>query len=79
MERAASRIPIWEDAQLHGPKRSTVHTSRKDYGKHKFALPDLEIINNAAYFDYQREKVFLRTNDAIRKARTKRRRVREGK
>jgi hypothetical protein len=40
----------------------------RDYKRSTFALPDLEFVNQCAYFDYQREKVFLRTNDAIRKA-----------
>jgi predicted RecB family nuclease len=33
-----------------------------------FAHPDLQFVTQCAYFDYQREKVFLRTNDAVRRA-----------
>ncbi len=45
-------------------------TSRKEYGRQTFSLPDLEFINECAYFDYQRERVFLRTNDTIRRIQT---------
>ena len=34
----------------------------------KFAFQDLDHVNRCAYFDYQREKVFLRTSDAVRRA-----------
>jgi hypothetical protein len=43
-------------------------TTRREYGKASFVLDDLEFINGCAYFDYQRERVFLRTNKPIRKA-----------
>jgi hypothetical protein len=46
--------------------------SRKEYGKSCFVLPDLEHINSCAYFDYQREKVLLRTSGAVRKPRSRR-------
>ena len=55
-------------------------SSRQKYGKSSFVIPDFEHINSCAYFDYQREKVFLRANGSVRKARSrrkeKRRRVR---
>ena len=55
-------------------------SSRREYGKASFVLPDFEHINSCAYFDYQREKVFLRASGSVRKARSrrkeKRRRVR---
>ena len=55
-------------------------SSRQKYGKSTFVIPDFEHINACAYFDYQREKVFLRANGSVRKARSrrkeKRRRVR---
>src|SRR5262249_18389345 len=43
-------------------------TTRREYGKASFLLPEFEQINSAAYFDYQREKVFLRTNKVVRSA-----------
>jgi predicted RecB family nuclease len=42
-------------------------TSRREYGKATFAIPDFAYVNKAAYFDYQRERVFLRTNKTLRK------------
>jgi predicted RecB family nuclease len=38
------------------------------WGKQKFLIPELETINNYSYFDYQRSKIFLRTNKRIKKA-----------
>lgn len=38
------------------------------FRKNVFVLPDLEFINNCAYFNYQRERIFLRTNPTVRKA-----------
>ena len=36
----------------------------------QFALPELEIINNAAYWDYQRERIYVKSrNNPARKAR----------
>jgi predicted RecB family nuclease len=35
--------------------------------RQEFASPDFAFINECAYFDYQREKVFVRTNAQIRK------------
>ena len=34
----------------------------------KFAIQDFDHVNRCAYFDYQREKVFLRTSKAVRRA-----------
>jgi len=55
-------------------------SSRREYGKASFVLPDFEHINSCAYFDYQRERLFLRASRSVRKAKPrkkeKRRRVR---
>jgi hypothetical protein len=37
--------------------------------KAEYALPDFEYANKCAYFDYQRDKVFIRTNRNLRKSR----------
>jgi hypothetical protein len=37
-------------------------------GKSKFFCPELEQINQCAYSDYQREKVYVRTSPAVRKS-----------
>jgi predicted RecB family nuclease len=46
----------------------TAPSSRRNWCRAKFAIQDLDHVNRCAYFDYQREKVFLRTNKAIRRA-----------
>jgi predicted RecB family nuclease len=55
-------------------------TNRREFCRAKFSLPDFDHVNQCAYFDYQREKVFLRTSKVIRKAcmnrRKRRRRLR---
>ena len=40
---------------------------RPDWGDTVFALPDFSFVNERAYFDYQRDKVFVRTSKALRK------------
>ncbi len=37
------------------------------WGKNTFAFPELEFINNCAYFDYQHEKIFWRTSNEVKK------------
>jgi predicted RecB family nuclease len=36
------------------------------------AIPDFDLIRRCGYFDYQREKVYFRTNETIRKVRARR-------
>jgi hypothetical protein len=40
---------------------------QRTFGKFDSALPEFAKINNAAYWDYQRSKVYARTNRAIRR------------
>lgn len=54
-------------------------TTRREFGKASFVLDDLEFINGCAYFDYQRERVFLRANRARRTAADKSNRRRRRK
>jgi predicted RecB family nuclease len=54
-----------------------VPSSRREWCRAKFAMPEFDYINQCAYFDYQREKVFLRTSKAIRRACRKRRHPRK--
>lgn len=51
-------------------------TSYYKWGKPQFQFKELEEINKCAYFDYQRDKVYLRTSKAIRKALVRERRGR---
>ena len=41
---------------------------RRGWCRPNFTLEDFGHINRCAYFDYQREKVFLRTNGVVRRA-----------
>ena len=41
--------------------------SRRDWCKLTFAIENFEFINDRAYFDYQQDKVFIRTNTACKK------------
>jgi hypothetical protein len=43
-------------------------SSRKEWCRQNFILEDFDHVNRCAYFDYQREKVFLRTSKSIREA-----------
>jgi len=47
-------------------------SSRPEWCRPEFTIPDFEIINKCAYFDYQRDKIFVRTNEALKKRRSKR-------
>lgn len=40
-------------------------SSRPEWCRSEFTIPDFEIINKCAYFDYQRDKIFVRTNEAL--------------
>ncbi len=44
------------------------HTSRREWGRKKFVVEDFDYVNRCAWFDYQREKVFLRTNKTLKRA-----------
>ena len=49
--------------------------SNRRFGKIEFAVPEMSFINKCARFDYQREKVILRTDPAV-KASVRRKRAR---
>ena len=48
-------------------------SNRREFCRVKFAVPDFDHVNQCAYFDYQMEKVFLRTSKVVRRACTRRR------
>lgn len=54
-------------------------TTRREFGQRAFAFPELEYVSRCAYFDYQRDKIFLRTNPTLRRvhARKVKRRMRK--
>jgi predicted RecB family nuclease len=43
-------------------------SSRPDWKGQRFALPDFEFVNERAYFDYQRDRVYVRTNTLLKKS-----------
>ena len=45
------------------------------WGTKKFAIPEFEAVTKCSYFDYQRSRVFLRTNPALRQIRRRQRRI----
>lgn len=53
----------------HFIKASDVQSvSYHKWGRSNFQIPELEEINKYAYFDYQRTKIYLRTNSTVKKA-----------
>jgi hypothetical protein len=60
--------PVSEQGQ---PPIAFVKDEKMDYpynlGTVNFFHPDYEYINNCAYFDYQRKKVYVRTSNALKK------------
>jgi predicted RecB family nuclease len=45
--------------------------NERKWGKVRFFHPDFEYVNECAYFDYQRQRVFVRTSRTLRKNRKK--------
>ena len=50
-------------------------SSRREWGRADFVIPDFAFINNCAYFDYQRNKVYIRANPNLKRSQTRRRRT----
>ena len=54
-----------------------------EFGSIEFAVPELDVVNRCAYFDYQGEKVYVRTNPELRRInrarRVRKRRLRPNK
>ena len=56
-------------------QRSVINTAdlrQAGSGSHKFqkiefAVPDLDVVNRAAYFDYQRQKIFVRASTSLKR------------
>jgi predicted RecB family nuclease len=55
---------------------STVPSSRREWCKASFAIPDFAHVNDLAHFDYQRDRVFVRCSRRLRKARSRARKGR---
>jgi predicted RecB family nuclease len=66
----------WDHGAMPGFTRAEafpVPYSRREWCKTIFAIPDFDHINNLARFDYQRERVFIRSSNCLRRARVRER------
>jgi predicted RecB family nuclease len=45
-----------------------IPSSQREWCRAKFAVEDFNHVNRCAYFDYQREKIYLRTSRVVRRA-----------
>jgi len=51
--------------------------SRRELGPTSFVISELAFVNKCAYFDYQRDRIFLHTNDVLRRIHHRKKRRRE--
>ena len=51
-----------QDGGLRFIEQIKTEEDRPAFGKNRFAVEDFSLINKRAYFDYQRDKIYLRTN-----------------
>jgi predicted RecB family nuclease len=77
---AAGEVP---PACPGGPQVSRVEemtppSSRREWCRADFVLPDFAFINNCAYFDYQHDRIYIRTSPTLKRLQT-RKRSRQGK
>ncbi len=64
LSRAEATPQCIEDAEttfVHTREMQSSTYGRDKFGKPEFVVPEFNFINNCAYFDYQRERVFIRT------------------
>jgi hypothetical protein len=74
---SAATSDAWLDVVSVESLDEEAFRSTHDWGKKEFAIPEFESITKCAYFDYQRSRVFLRTNPSFRHIhRRQRKRVR---
>jgi hypothetical protein len=46
---------------------SMKHESSYRFARNEFSMPELEYINQAAYWDYQREKIYVRSSPQLKR------------
>jgi hypothetical protein len=51
-----------QEGGLRFVEQIKIEEDRPAFGKNRFAVEDFALINKRAYFDYQRDKIYLRTN-----------------
>jgi DNA-directed RNA polymerase subunit RPC12/RpoP len=71
-EFIASIASYEEKRDTHSNPAKIVHTAdlqtvirKHRFGRQEFCLPDLKFVNNCAYFNYQRDKVSVRTSKRL--------------
>jgi predicted RecB family nuclease len=62
-----------EGLEIARAEEIDTQSARPDWRVTAFALPDFAFVNERAYFDYQRDKVFIRTNKTLRKRQVRKR------
>jgi predicted RecB family nuclease len=76
LERVASIITQWcqkqpEEAKPEANNIVYTDTMKREslyrFGKNTFSMPELEYINQAAYWDYQREKIYIRSSPQLKR------------
>jgi predicted RecB family nuclease len=58
----------YEGRQLSRVEESEPQWNRREWCKPKFFVPDFEFVNQRAYFDYQRDRVFIRTSKSLKRS-----------
>ena len=72
--RTTSEPPCQDGYPVSHVEELDPPSSRREWGRADFVIPDFAFINNCAYFDYQRNKVYIRTNPNLKRSQTRRRR-----
>lgn len=57
-----------EGYQLSRVEEMEPQWNRREWCKAEFSVPDFEFINERAYFDYQRDRVFIRTSKSLKRS-----------
>jgi len=65
--------------QVSRVEEITPPSSRREWCRPQFAVPDFAFISERAHFDYQRDRVFIRTNTAPARRRLRKRRAQRNK
>ena len=82
---AIERIALHSECDIGGTSNPVIQTNdiKREhpyrFGRNPFFLPEMDQINRCAYFDYQRERVYLRTSDAVRKSERRKQRAKQAR
>jgi predicted RecB family nuclease len=61
------------DRQVSRVEEINLSSSRAKWGRAEFVVPDLEFVHKRSQFDYERDRVFIRTHKAVKRRRATRR------